>query len=108
MVLYDKKLRASGDQDFLNRKIKHIKLSDVNREQCFQAIAKEMGITIFGGAPLIDEGHEKPTPNFNIELNEISLRDALFLIAFQSHHKIWNAATTYIGDKMVLLVSVTG
>jgi len=105
MVIYDKKQRASGDEYALNRKITSLKLSNVSLEECFRQIGKQLHVKIIGGGPAIEFDHSI-RPNFDIELNDITLRDALFKIASQSKSQTWNAVTFIFGDNKILQIQI--
>ena len=107
MVIYDKKLRALGEQYPLNRTISSLKLTDVSLKECFDAIGRHLHARIDGGAgPMIGSNPSVPLHNFNVELSNITLREALFKIAAQYGCQTWITQTYTIGTKTFVSIHV--
>jgi len=108
MVLYDKRLRALGEQYPLNRTISSLKLKNVSVHECFDAIARNVHARIEGEAawPMMGSNRSVPFHRFDIDLSDITLRDALFQITVQCGCKTWNARTYTTDDKTYVFIYI--
>ena len=110
MVIYDKKLRALGEQYPLNRTISSLKLTRVSVKECFDAIGRNIHARINGGFGM-DSGMDygvlsTPQHLFSVELSNITLREALYKIVAEYGCQTWNAHTYTIGDKTFVTIYI--
>lgn len=101
MVIFDKRQRESGDAYPLNRKITNLKFTNVSLEDCFHQIENQVHIKIFAGGPLIGSA-SKVFPHFNLDLEDVSLREALFQISAQTGCKTWTAFIVNVAGQQTL------
>jgi hypothetical protein len=106
MVIYDKKLRSLGGNLYpLNLTISSLRMNNVSLEQCFKRLSEHLHINIIYGDTMAFTPSKLRT-NFDIDLNNVTLRKALFQIVSKSNSRTWNTSTFTIGNKQFLRISI--
>ena len=104
IYIYDKKVRAMGDRHPLNRTISSLKLTNVSVKECFKEIGKQLHLKIYAGIDNDDLSRYAST--FNIELKNITLREAIFKIVSTSGCRNWDAHTSTIDNVESLYIDM--
>jgi len=79
LVIYDRKARESGDDYVLNRRIAPLSLKGTTLSECIERIGKDLGVILMGDtAPPISG--ERMTRRFDVKLDSMTLREALFVL----------------------------
>lgn len=97
MILYDMKARESGDRYLLNRTIPDLSLQGASVEKVLKKIGDQFGLEILSESSLSSQ-QEKMKIKLDLDLKDITLRDALFLLAEKAGFRTWSAAPVNFGN----------
>lgn len=97
LVIYDRKARESGDDYVLNRRIAPLSLQGTNLSECIERIGKDLGVILMGDAAPPLSG-ERMTQRFDVELEGMTLRDALLVLMPKAGFTMYIADPANVGS----------